>query len=76
MTTLHKQGQVPIIAETSGPGQLVSDHLYRAGAPRKQPIPEESLAPAQYILPKFQAPMCLWILTSMNPTTLRQMLSS
>ena len=40
-----------------GSGPSSSDHLWRAGVPWKQPIPEESPAPAQSVLTKFKAPM-------------------
>ena len=64
----------PSIAGSYGSGSLVSDHLWRSGVPCKLPIPEESPAPAQSVLTKFNSPMRWWISTSMNPTGLRRLL--
>ena len=64
---LQKRRRVPIIAGTSGSGPSSSDHLWRAGIRWKQPIPEESTAPAQSVLTSSKRPcrrptlMKLWL---------------
>ena len=69
---LQMQRRVPIIAGTYGSWPSSSDHLWRAGVPSKQPIPEESPAPAQSVLTKFNFYAAL---TSIN-AGLRRMTSS